>query len=180
MLYKNYNQKDGGDEKGFVLLFAVVLVSIILSISLGVSNITLKELNFSTSARATNDAFYAADTGVECALYYLRNTAQSSIGSSHVFGVPTDGMLTQCNGVSVSLDEGEDGVETALGPWFFNITSLGPNASSCALVEVIKNLNTVTIISRGYNVGHIPNAEDSPNCDSNNPIQIERVIEVRY
>jgi Tfp pilus assembly protein PilX len=180
MILNNYNNINIKNKKGFVLLFAVVLVSIILAISLGVSNITLKELNFSTSARNTNDAFYAADTGVECALFYLRNTVQSFTGNSQAFGVPTENIVTQCNGVNVALDEDENGDETATGPWFFNVTSLGEYGFACALVEVIKENNTTTIISRGYNLGHIPNENDSPNCDSNSANQVERVIEVRY
>lgn len=180
MLYKNYKNISAASKKGFVLLFSVVLVAIILAMSLGVSNITLKELNFSTSARATNDAFYAADTGAECALYYLRNTVPSFTGSSQAFGVPTEDVITGCNGVAVSLDEDEDGNDTDIGPWVFNITSLGESNNACALVKVTKENNITTIISKGYNVGYIPNDDDIPNCDSNSQNQLERVIEVRY
>lgn len=179
--YNNINIKINTEEKkGFVLLFAVVLVSIILAISLGVSNITLKELNFSTSARATNDAFYAADTGVECALYYLRNTEANFTGQNQVFGIPTTDIITNCNGVNISLDEDEYGVYAPVGPWFFNITSIGQPPVACALVEVIKEDNTTTVISRGYNVGYPTDADEGPNCGSNIPNQVERVIEVRY
>src|SRR3989344_7795571 len=54
---------------GFVILFAVMISSIILAIALGVSNIAFKEIKFSTSVKDTNDAFFAADTGLECALF---------------------------------------------------------------------------------------------------------------
>ena len=57
------------NNRGFVILFAVTLASILLTISLGVSNIALREIKFSTSAKDTNDAFFAADTGTECALF---------------------------------------------------------------------------------------------------------------
>lgn len=183
MIYRNYKKIFLSSKKGFVLLFAVVLVSIILAISLGVSNIALKEVNFSVSARATNDAFYAADTGVECALYYLRNTVPSFTGESEAFGIPTELVLTQCNDMDVALNQDENGNETSSGPWVFNLTSLGDSQNACALVKVIKDIkvtNTTTIISKGYNIGHISNSEGIPNCDSNNPNQIERVIEVRY
>jgi len=56
-------------RRGFVLLFAVTLTAIILSIALGVANITLKEIKFGTSAKDTNEAFFAADTGAEYALF---------------------------------------------------------------------------------------------------------------
>ena len=37
-------------------------------------NISLKEIKFGTSARDTNDAFFAADTGAECALFNDKST----------------------------------------------------------------------------------------------------------
>ena len=73
-------------ERGFVILFAVTLSSIILSIALGVANIALKEASFSTSARSTNNAFLAADTGAECALFHDR-----LIDSFFPVGGPTGG-----------------------------------------------------------------------------------------
>src|SRR3989344_7358348 len=54
---------------GFVILFAVTLSSILLAIALGVANIALKEVKFGTNARDTNNAFFAADTGIELALF---------------------------------------------------------------------------------------------------------------
>lgn len=54
---------------GFVLLFAVTISAILLAIALGVAQVALKEVNFSTSAKDTNDAFFSADTGIEYALY---------------------------------------------------------------------------------------------------------------
>ncbi len=55
---------------GFVILFAVTISAIILAIALGVSSIALKEVRFGTNARDANDAFFAADTGIEYALFH--------------------------------------------------------------------------------------------------------------
>ncbi len=57
------------NNKGFVLLFAVTIASILLAIALGVANISYNEVRFGTSARGTNDAFFAADAGIENALF---------------------------------------------------------------------------------------------------------------
>ena len=56
-------------RSGVVILFAVTLSSILLAIALGVANIALKEVKFGTSARDTNNAFFAADTGIELTLF---------------------------------------------------------------------------------------------------------------
>jgi hypothetical protein len=72
-------------NKGFVLLFAVTLAAVFLSIALGIASVSLKEVNFSTSAKNTNDAFFAADSGVEQALYNdntIPNTYPSGIVTS--------------------------------------------------------------------------------------------------
>ncbi|MFH1365869.1 MAG: hypothetical protein ABIG99_00525 [Patescibacteria group bacterium] len=61
-------------NKGFVILFAVTISAILLSITLGVSNIAFREIKFSTNARYTNDAFFAADTGAEHALFNEKST----------------------------------------------------------------------------------------------------------
>ena len=62
-----------GFRSGFVILFAVTLASILLAIALGVTNIALKEIKFGTNARDTNDAFFAADTGIEKILFDDKN-----------------------------------------------------------------------------------------------------------
>src|SRR3989338_669621 len=58
-----------GFRSGFVILFAVTLSAILLAMALGISNIAFKEVRFGTNARDPNDAFFAADTGLECSLF---------------------------------------------------------------------------------------------------------------
>src|SRR3990167_7369760 len=67
MKYKDFQKIN--KNNGFVILFAVMLSSIILAISLGVANIALKEIKFGTNARDTNDAFFASDTAIEYILF---------------------------------------------------------------------------------------------------------------
>ncbi len=62
-------QKQKNIKKGFVMLFAVTLSALVLAIALGITNIALKEVKFGTSAKDTNDAFFAADSGLELVLY---------------------------------------------------------------------------------------------------------------
>lgn len=58
------------DQRGFAMLFTVLIVSLILSIALGISNITLKQTILSSLAKDSQVAFYQADTAVECGMYY--------------------------------------------------------------------------------------------------------------
>lgn len=57
-------------HNGFALLFAILTASLILTVGLAIFNITLKEFVLSSQIRDSQFAFYAADTGLECALYW--------------------------------------------------------------------------------------------------------------
>ncbi len=136
---------------GFVLLFAVTISAILLAIALGVMSVTYKELIFSTSARATNDAFFAADNGAECALYYdklsnsqfpINGTAPTNlICGSNTFSPTSSGIATNKT-------------------YAFTLVGMGSTGTSCAKVTLNKQVDPlnasriiVTMTSDGYNLG---------------------------
>lgn len=55
---------------GFTLFYSVLVSSLLLAIGLAILNITLKEFTLSSGARDSETAFYAADSALECALYW--------------------------------------------------------------------------------------------------------------
>lgn len=116
-------------NSGFVILFAVTISSILLAIALGVSNIALKEIKFGTSAIDTNDAFFAADTGIELVLLNDKNVE---------YPTPAPGTVQN---------------------WNETIDGLGSSGVSCAKISIYKdNTNTsipviTRIVSKGYNIG---------------------------
>lgn len=57
------------NQKGYVLLLAVLISSIILAMSLGIFSISLKEVALATFARDSVKAFAAASRGLECAMF---------------------------------------------------------------------------------------------------------------
>lgn len=139
-------------NKGFVLLFAVTLAAILLSIALGVSNIALREIKFGTSAKDTNEAFFAADTGVEKVLFLDKNP--------EYYPAPEN------EGDVIMFDT-------------VPVVGLGDTGKSCAIVTITKErtpLSVVTtIISKGYNLGG-----DDPSCFSTNSDRIERELKTTY
>ena len=52
------------------MLFSVLISSLLLTIGLSIFSIALKELSISTASRQSVYAFYAADSGRECAFYW--------------------------------------------------------------------------------------------------------------
>lgn len=164
------------NDKGFVILFAVILTSIILSVTLGLSDITFKELKFGTQAHATGEAFLAADTGVECALLYeFKGSFMTSTGDN-IYGYPTtddEPLSIECAGSNIALNLDESGVYSSTGPWVFYLPNLGSNGKACAKVTVTKNPPSTNIISKGYSDGG-----STLNCYSTNPNLVEREIEI--
>lgn len=165
-------------NKGFVLLFSIVVSAIVLAIALGVSNIALKEINFSTSGQSSGESFYAADTGIECALYYDLTLTQSFGGPTEVFGTPVEDVVTKCGGTNLDLN---DGSGTQIDPWEFVIPALGEFGNSCAVVEMYRynvgGVEHTKITSRGYNLGG-----HTDDCTPATPTskRVERVLEVNY
>jgi len=156
------------DRSGFVILFAVTLASILLAIALGVSNIALNEVNFSASVKDSDNAFYAADTGAECALYNdqtASNTFVQSGGGSTITCLNTPVNVTQTG-------------SSPLLTWTFNIANMSSSGGSCAAVTLTRDFTNpsypITVLdSKGYNVG-------DGSCNSSNPNRTEREVQLNY
>lgn len=138
-------------KRGFVLLYAVLVASIALSIGLSLYAITLKELIISSSSRDSQFAFYAADAGAECALYWDVQ--------KRAFSTSTQNVIT-CAGSNMTVGGGVISD--------FSLPAL-PNGA-CASVNVNKSSPAQTvIISRGYNT-----------CNLDDPRRVERALRVAY
>jgi|TARA_Y100000310_G_scaffold345866_1_gene471954 hypothetical protein len=144
------------NKKGFTLLLAVLISSLLLAIGLAIFNITIKELLLASSGRESQFAFYSADTGTECALYWdLKQGAFSTSTTSSI----------NCNGTAIpGMGGGGYGAQ--------NVFQLDFSPEPyCAIVTVTKTTGPerTTIESRGYN-----------SCDTGNPRRVERAIRVVY
>lgn len=148
-------------NRGFTLLYSVLVASLLLSIGLAILNISIKEVMLSGSARDSQLAFYAADAGLECALYW----DHSSLNKFKTQGNEKD---IFCRGQG-PFPVGGQGLGNPTGFTF----DFKPDAESCVIVTVVKNnisgiLRTV-ITSRGFNT-----------CDADNPRRVERTLEARF
>ncbi len=56
-------------DKGFIILFAMLISALILLISSGIYNVVQKQVVLSSYARESQKAFYAADAALDCALF---------------------------------------------------------------------------------------------------------------
>jgi hypothetical protein len=66
-------------ERGFTVLLAALVASLVLSLGISVFSIAQKQLVLASTGRNSQYAFYAADTAAECALYWdLRHDMAST------------------------------------------------------------------------------------------------------
>jgi hypothetical protein len=102
----NYNFKN---KNGFSLLVAVITTSMFLIVSFVVANVALKQLVLSRANQESQYAFYNADSGTECAVYWdLKNpSGKSAFARYYEQDVTwTGGVNTLISGNSFSKNAG--------------------------------------------------------------------------
>jgi hypothetical protein len=146
-------------NKGFVALFTVLIASVVLAMALGISNISLKQIILSGSVTDATKAFYAADSGIECALYYDLRVSPNPFSAT---SAPIN-----CGGnINIEVQE------LLTSVFSFSIDFNNGSGTSCANVTVDKTdiLGVTTVISKGTNTP----------CNTISPRQVERAIQITY
>lgn len=128
-------------KRGFTMLVAVIVTGMLLIVSFAVVNIAVRQIILSNSNEESQHAFYAADSGTECAVYWDFRNGVSAFST-------TSSSLISC-GTMLNQSVGGGGLGNATSTFQLNFTK------GCAIVSVGKHYisgNLVTIIdSRGYN-----------------------------
>jgi Tfp pilus assembly protein PilX len=70
VVHNDMNTSRHTHDRGFTLLLAALVSSIVLSLGAAIYSLAVKELQLSSLGRDSQYAFFAADTGAECALYW--------------------------------------------------------------------------------------------------------------
>ena len=119
--------------KGITLLLAVFVSSLTLTLGLGIFTLLFSELEFSGTAKESLVAFYAADSGIECAIFW---------------DIERDAFATSSSNSTITCDGDSSTFNPSGG---FTTFTIQFNDRSCATVEVTKGANTV-IVSQGKNI----------------------------
>ena len=148
------------ENKGYAILFTVVVVGIISAITIGLTNAAYKQMMLSSVARDSTSAFYQADISTECAMYADNIDVLSNVDS---VSVPF-----KCGGTIMDYNHTVDTTLYQLTP--HNQSSI---TGKCFLADVNKNevgdLIKTKVEAYGYNI-----------CNKNNFRTVERKIEVNY
>jgi len=188
LIIKNYKLKT--HQNGFTLLLASLIASLLLSVGLSMFTIAQKEIILSSLGRDSQYAFYAADAGAECALYWDFKNAFNPEEATHNATCNSKVIGTYELGVTPPSATSEDlvlggksyqaGVATT-NFWFEQSVSVGTNGGlrkHCINVTVVKRQDkspATEINARGYSTG----------CDANgdpiiNSRTLERAVRMRY
>ena len=163
-------------RRGFTLLLAVLISSILIALGGAIFNIISKQIALSSAGRESQFAFFAADSGVECALYWDRRQDAFSItspltqvlcgGDTPVDSPPSHGTLTRTYDPNPPDAPGRPRLVTT-----FSFSFNGVVTNPCVDVRVTKNsLPTNTLVeSYGHNT-----------CVLTNPLRLECAIRVNY
>jgi hypothetical protein len=197
---KNTNPR----TQGFAILYAILVSSLVLLIGVGLYEITAREIVLSSSASQSQVAFFAADTGIECALYWdLKATENGSVGSfaTSSAGITLTASALPCAGTSNIVANagtwpptyGSNGAWVS-GAWpaaapasgstyatttfYINVDTITPstynNSPACAVVAVGKSLDA------GGNQRTYITSDGYNTCDINNPRRVDRLLTVHY
>ena len=142
------------DERGFTLFYALLVISVVLAITASIFSIILKEVQLASFGKASQIAFYAAETGAECAIYW-----------SAIRGFNFDGTET----ISCGTDSGgsSETISNVTSPFTVNVGTDG----ACAEVSIGSSGGGTTVLSRGYNI--------CPTLGAN-PRRVERGLELTF
>ena len=164
-------------NRGFTLLIAALIASVVLALAVAIFSIAFKQITLSGMGRDSQFAFYAADTGAECALYL--DVRYQYFGIRPVGAPPIPPNLS-CAGTPIQTYP--DPSDTTIGNiWRFHFNVSITGSDRCVDIWVNKaDSPRTTIHADGYNVpcGSTLNPDRSVNIS--NPRALQRSVELHY
>ncbi len=162
-------------QAGFVLLYAVLVTLVVVTVGVIIMNIITKQIILSSIGKNSQLAAYASISGVECAKYW-RSSSNLPFGSlgitSNPDGTESESFTPPSGPVTIYCSEADDitlpydgNPDEFRGSWTIEF-----NWGGCANIEVVHNIQGMTIQSSGYNVG------SKNNCPGSSPRLTERTI----
>lgn len=166
-------------QSGFTIFYAVVVVAVMTSLGSVLTNLLIRESNLTASARESNEAFYAADVGMECGMYWDQQENKFPRDGSGA------GETVQCAGFATSTnyckedsagcpyDDSDEGDSGDGGRVYYFTLDSSDGAEVCADVSVEK----ATSSSSGNQITRIRSVgRDTCRAET----RVERALETTY
>ncbi len=147
-------------RRGFALLIAVILTSVVLAVGIALLDIAYKQVVLASGAKNSQIAFYNADSALECALYW----DQKSNAFGYAAPLPGTSIICDTRRVTNFTNPVSGGRRTTS----FDLSC--PVSGISAHVEIYKQSSGNTdIYANGFS-----------SCSATDPTRIERGLKAHY
>lgn len=173
VLFRVTGMNERASERGFTLLIAALVASIVLALGASIFALAQKEVTLSSIGRDSQFAFYAADTAAECALYWdFRFNYFATATPAGVADPTCDQEALNATGRSDTYPYTMTSERMDL---FRDATPIG---DFCAEISVTKSLDPVTSALR--TVIHADGYSSPCASVDTNPRTLQRSVELHY
>ncbi len=160
-------------KKGFSIYLAVIMSAALLTVAVSVSKISSSSLKYVNINKESQAAYFAAEAGLECALYW---DTYPSVSAFDYNTANTITCLGQVMSGGIALPNGQTSLVGGGGAsnyisnfLFYMEPGASQTSKPCVYVTVSKAGFTTIIKSRGYNI-----------CSFSDPRILERGIDTTY
>ena len=153
--------------RGFTLLIAIILATIAVTLGVSLLDLSYKQTILTSTAKQSQYGFYAADSAIECGLYWDQKFNSFKIGNT------TSSASIECAGRSISSytkTSGTTGGVSYLKTEFLVNVGCTQSAQTNGKVTIYKYADGRTsIYGNGFS-----------SCTANDPRRVERGLKVFY
>ncbi|HWH07412.1 MAG TPA: hypothetical protein VNU47_02740 [Candidatus Paceibacterota bacterium] len=152
------------NPRGFALLIAILIATVAVTLGVSLLDISYKQVILTSTAKQSRVSFYAADSALECALYYDQQVNAFSYAN------PIAAASVRCQNMAVqsynTYTENAAGGPRRVTTFTIPCATGGSNAN----VTIYKSSSGPTnIYANGYN-----------SCNTSEPRRVERGLKVFY
>jgi len=135
-------------QAGFALLYAVIVIAVLSSLGSVLSNLLVRESRLSATSRQSSRAYYSADAGQECALYW--DLQEEHFPNPDEESNPSDPSDISCSDdtASVSADSYENSNKNDVNEYTFAVSksSVDVCVATTTVLKIDKSDRMVTKI----------------------------------
>ncbi len=155
------SNKKNISTKGFILLFSLLVSSIILAAGLSVTRIIIRQIYLASVQRDSQMAFFAADSGIECARYWKQETIP--VAGATCNGIPLKKVVASgTRSLLTDLDKTQNNIVFSFDTGGGDVGGI-QTVSNCVVITLCKDATGTgeckdpvatngKIVARGYNV----------------------------
>lgn len=144
--------------RGVTLLIAIILVSVLLALGLALIDVAYKQAVLASTVKQSEIAFYAADSALECALYWDQQMGAFS------YSTPLSSITCATRSMSVTSS-----VNGSTRTSSFNVPCETGGGTRATVVAYKQSNGQTAIYASGYS-----------SCSTSDPRRVERGLKVTF